>query len=66
MGKSWRAGRKLGAMPRKWRSSDYDDDGYDDYDEEDYYNEEEEYAEEKPASSSSVSGEILSFSVGYL
>lgn len=53
-------------MPRKWRSSDYDDDGYDDYDGEDYYNEEEEYAEEKPASSSSVSGEILSFSVGYL
>lgn len=49
-------------MPRKWRQSDFDDDGYDDYDEEDYY-EEEEYLEDKePTSTSSVvPGKIFEF-----
>lgn len=42
-------------MPRKWRQSDYDDDGYGEYDEDDYYDDEEEdYAKEKAASTSSA------------
>jgi len=59
------AGKKPGAMPRKWRQSDYDDDGYGDCDEEDYYDDEE-YAEERPASSASVvGGEIFSSSLTF-
>lgn len=57
-------------MPRKWKTSDYDDDGYGDYeddygdhDEEEAYEVEQDYPQERPVSSSSVAGEIFSFSV---
>ncbi|KAG0597181.1 hypothetical protein M758_UG318500 [Ceratodon purpureus] len=43
-------------MPRKWRRSDYDDDGYGDYDEDDFYDDDEdiECPHHNPTSISSV------------
>lgn len=50
-------------MPRKWKTSDYDDDGYGDYeddygdhDEEEAYEVEQDYPQERPVSSSSLAG----------